>query len=269
VGSLVLAGPDLDAETGCGAVPAGLTRLLQEGALLLFGEMHGTREEPQAFGDAVCQAALAGREVLVGLELPLAEAGYLQQILAAPGEPAAAALLASMPFFTRDYQDGRSSQAMAELIFRLRRLQAAGLNVDLFPFDPAVAESRDRVMAGHIGAARVAHPEALILVLTGNLHARKSVGTPWDPGQALMGRHLLHAGHEPVSLRFSAAGGTAWYCTGSTTADCGERPVAGRPGGNAPSFRMEDKDMPEGYDGILAVGPVSASPPAATLGGRP
>jgi hypothetical protein len=33
-------------------------------------------------------------------------------------------------------------------------------------------------LAGHIGAARVAHPEALIPVLTGNLHARTSASPP-------------------------------------------------------------------------------------------
>src|SRR5690348_2907247 len=54
----------------CGAEPAGLAALFHPGALIVFGELHGTAESPAFVASAACHAASRGQEVAVGLEIP-------------------------------------------------------------------------------------------------------------------------------------------------------------------------------------------------------
>ncbi|HUJ27945.1 MAG TPA: hypothetical protein VLW85_18115 [Myxococcales bacterium] len=208
---------------GC-AHAATVEGVARPGALVIFGELHGTNEIPALFGDVVERAAKRGR-VHVGLELP--------------GESGA--------IWTDPFQSGRTSKAMRALIARLH-----ALGVDVFWFD-SNEKDRDGAMADNISAARAKAPQDLFLVLVGNLHARKQPGAPWDADLRWMAVRL--AGREPRLFTFDAryAAGTAFICQGNTPDKCAATKVGGMNGAGH-----------DGYDGTYHVGAVTASSPASS-----
>ena len=246
--------------------------LLAPGRVLLFGEFHGTRELPAAFGELVCSAALSG-PVVVGLELPRSEAERVAAYLEAPDPEARGRLLQSSPFWTATYQDGRASEAMAALLARLGALRTAGLPVEVFCFDQDgdhPAAGRDGRMAQAIAAAVKSRPAARALVLTGNLHARTSPGVPWDATFEPMGQLLRAEGLDAVGLDFAGPAGTAWTCTDADAAHCGTHALEPSAGG-APGVTRVAPPTPEGYSGRWSVPSLTASPPAladSRAGGR-
>jgi len=261
-----LPGPSPRGAPACGAeLPA---RALAPGAALLLGEVHGTRELPALFGELVCDAALHGAEVLVGLELPGSERERVERFLASDGGERARAALLEGPFWRRAYQDGRSSEAMAALLERLRQLRAGGLRLAPLLFDAEQpGPDRDRHMAEAIAAGLRARPGAALLALTGNFHARARPGAPWNPAQPWMGAHLRQAGIRV--LGFDLAGelaGSAWICTGESASDCGARPWRVRrplPDGRRRGAALLAEETPEGYAGLWVAESLTASPPAA------
>jgi outer membrane protein assembly factor BamB len=247
----------------CGQAVPGSGVLLEESGLVLVGEFHGTREGPQAFGALACAAARAGHDLLLGLEMPVAEGDILEAAFTAPSAREAQATLLESPFFTRPYQDGRSSQAMVDLVLVLRSLSREGRKVRLFAFDPAIPENRDRLMAEVITAMRNQNPGATVLALVGNLHARKVMGTRWDPGFHPMARHLEEMGQPLRSVRLLHAPGEAWYCSGMEPDTCGTRRVGGDDQGPEARFLLLPDEVSEAYDAVLYLGKVTASEPAA------
>ena len=243
------------------APPAALGPLLKPGHVLLLGEMHGTVESPAFTSAVVCSALERGLEVVVGLEIPYHEQGLFDAFLASDGgEPAERSLLAS-EFWTRAYQDGRSSEAMLGLVRDLRDRLARGAPLRLVLFDEQV-QGRDAAMAARLAAAIERVPNAFVVALSGNLHARIARGSPWDESFEPMGM-LVRArltGRSVVSLDVSASGGNAWYCTTADAETCGERAVRGRdvePLG----VRLSPGASPH-YSGRYSVGELHASPPA-------
>src|SRR5207302_1493589 len=133
----------------CVPIP-GLAPLLAPGALLVFGEVHGTREIPAFVGEVACAAARAGR-VRVGLELPASDAPLLRRFL--DGDEGA--LGHSEPWRRPALGSGRTSAAMLALLQRLRALRRAGAPVEPFFFDEMDAgPKRDEQMAANISAER-------------------------------------------------------------------------------------------------------------------
>ena len=199
----------------CG-VPDGLHQELQSGQLMLMGEMHGTKESPQAFGAAVCHALEHGREVSVGLELNPDQAGPLAHFLASDGGAAAAERLLQTRFWSGPLHDGRSSLAMFALIERLRQWKQRYAALAVFVLDglPGVAGvSRDEQMAQRVRAERVRRPQGIVLTLTGNAHNRLK-----PLGFAIQGRTIPApmgvwlADLSPASVTLATAGGSAWMC---------------------------------------------------------
>jgi hypothetical protein len=110
----------------CGPPDKGATELLKPGALVLLGEIHGTAEVPLFVGRLACQATAKGLRVRVGLEIPQEEQARIDAFLSATDADAAKQSLLQGPFWTRDMQDGRSSEAMLALLTRLRDPPAVG-----------------------------------------------------------------------------------------------------------------------------------------------
>jgi hypothetical protein len=158
-------------------------------------------------------------------------------------------------FWTRAQQDGRSSAAMAHLV-------KSGFHVARFDpyFDPRPADAplRDEKMAERLIALRKERPRDLILVLTGNLHNRITVGVPWDAAYKPMGWYLVQRGVNLVSLQATYASGEIWSCDGKGS--CGPHPVTGKDRGEAPAIEL--KATPDSVHGTLYVGPLTASPPS-------
>lgn len=243
------------------APPPGTDALLNlDKRIIVVGENHGTAEAPAAFAQMVCAASQRG-PVTVALELPESMQPQIDQFLAASDDATAFSALAGTPFLDPKMNDGRTSQAMLMMLNSVRALKAAGRDVALHAFQPSLPRPRELIQAwyemdmGHLMAQAVyARPEAKVLALVGNLHAMKTA----HPRFADVG--LPAAGHLPtddtVTLNIVQQGGTAWNCQ----AEC--RVHDTREVYDADVRGVVLEPYAEGaYDGVLALGPSTASPP--------
>ena len=209
---------------------------------LFVGEIHGSAEVP-ALVECLAQRLadeFAGRRPLrVALEL----------------QPAA--LEESAPDWRTGLQDGRTSQAMQQLIRTLKSLQAQG-RLTLSGFVPAHppdgAADYELAMAQELDRTPV---DAFVLALSGNIHARKSKGASRystqavAPAGSLLQRRMTHVliGHRLPSQ--------AWICTPA----CGPHALGPSPEARGRAAGLHILDDPD-YDYLLLLERLSASPPA-------
>jgi hypothetical protein len=246
----------------CGQPIPGLDELARPGRLVMLGELHGTREIPDFTGDLACQAARHGIPVRLGLEVPRGDGPALARLLAAPDDDAARAAVLTREHWQRPDQDGRSSEAMLGLIERVGILRRLGLAIDIFAFDtdahPQQWNARDAAMATAILAQTTTAPQSLVVTLSGNLHNRTVPGLPWDPAAVPMGVHVRRAVPGALSLDVRYLGGTAWICQER----CGLTEVRGSREGEPRRVVLAAAHDEHGYNGVFAVGPISAASPA-------
>lgn len=254
-------------EVACDPVRGLEASLFPPGAVVLFGEIHGTEEAPELFADVVCAALIEGRDVQVALEWSPEHRAAIQAYLESDGSDEAREALYDTDPWRRDYQDGRTSRAMLELLEEIRVWSRAGFPVDVVGFDQRPAEgsdvTRDALMARRLAKLVQEHPSAVFLVLTGNIHARLAPGVPWDDDFEPMGYLLARAVPERSirSLDLSSTGGSAWICQGMDASSCGAQKLGGSGEGDAPYVQLDD-DETDGFSGIYYVGSMTASPPA-------
>lgn len=248
---------------------AGIDPLLEPGTVVLLGEIHGTREAPAFAAGVACRALAAGRDVVLTLEIPTGEAPRLEAYLASAGGDEDRRALLAGPFWNRSNQDGRSSRAMADLLERARVLRDDSGRLDVRLFDregEGGSQARDQRMAEALDEIVASAPDAVVIVLTGNVHARITPGTRWDPDFQPMGYLLQEAlpDRRIVALDLEHAGGSAWVCTGPLPEDCGARPMSGSDAvDRGRAVRLHDGSGTP-FDGVYTVGPLTASPPAVT-----
>lgn len=152
------------------------------GRLLIVGEIHGGKETPELVAALLADIAQS-RPVRLGLEIPVSEQASLQTYLHSSGSAQDRANLLQAPFWKSS--DGRSSNAMLQLIESARVLRGAGRDVDVFPMEPeyvdqATVERQGGFMhvkeAGMAEAIRqVLHGDSsgpFVVALMGNVHAR-------------------------------------------------------------------------------------------------
>lgn len=254
----------------CGLPIIGLSQQARRGAVMLLGEMHGTREVPRFVALGACQVASSGTPVTVGLEMPVENQERVRRFIASAGTEHDHALLMESAFWRSPYPDGRGSEAVVQLLEQLRWLRAQGLDVQVFVFDhPGLqGEVREAAMAQTILSQVEQDPQRLFLVLTGNIHPRIHPGVPWDLGYRPMGYLLSRKLPSVLSLDVAFDTGTAWICSveETQTIECGIRDAKGRDNGDRYFVYTFDKPSESGYHGIFYVGPVSASPPAVRPG---
>ena len=220
--------------------------------IILIGEFHGTVETPRLFSNLVTVAAgEKNRRIGVGMELPtllqplIDEAvknntsidSFRRQLLANPT--------------WQKINDGRSSEAMLDLICHLVKL-AESRKVSFFFFDTQISE-RNETMARWIGQRVREQGYDVTYILVGNLHAKKILRYRGKTKIVYMGHWLEEQGFTVHSYdaRFSA--GDAWACT----PECGLHHLTG--------WDMtvdSDAIHRAGFDGVLFVGHIHASPPA-------
>src|SRR6185503_11177437 len=82
----------------CDKPVSGVDAYLKPGAIVWFGEMHGTEESPRFVGDVACQAAKVAR-VQLGLEIPLGEEPLFERYLKSKGTEADRSALTSGAFW--------------------------------------------------------------------------------------------------------------------------------------------------------------------------
>lgn len=235
------------------AVLEDLLPVLGSNRVLLIGEIPGTRQFPALIADLALMLTADGQPTVVGLEIPFNEPLDGDHW----GE-----------FWTRDPRlaDGRSSQAMADLVMTLADLAAAGHPVYPAGLDAAwvapgssielsaladLERRRDEAMAGHFLAAMDAHPRATGIVLAGSEHTgvtpasgtMGSIVAPWFPGS--------------VALLGLATAGSA-LVLGEDGPEV--RPVAADPGVGIGAV-WSDQPGVDGHHGFLNLGTVSPAQP--------
>jgi hypothetical protein len=230
----------------------GLAELLRPGAIILFGELHGTNEAPAFVANAAGLAAQSKLGARVGVEVPINMQSRVDKFLLSAGTEDDVKQLTQSSFW--DGRDGRSSEALVSLFDKIRRLKQAGKDVDVYLFDIALigSGSRDESMAKNILAAVAKSPAAVHLILTGNVHARTG-------SKRWMGWHIRQRHPQLISLNIAHSGGTAWV---HTEQGIGPTKFRGKDQGSVPFVkRVEAKDESD-FDGYYYVGNLSASPPA-------
>ena len=254
-----------------------------ERIVVLGEETHGTQEVPALVADLACRL-VEDERVLVGVEVPrwLNEdimafvAGELDQTTLLTAErpvvlPDGTPLEGSRQALWHLFQDGRTSQAMLDLLWHIRQLVAAGRQIDVLAFDDVVLTfegeeeereptyTRDEMMARNVAKAWSAAAYGHTLVLTGKLHARRSPVT-----RRTMVDWLPAADVFTVDVRFRR--GAAWNCRGA--ADCGIHPLRDDPSEDSAVMRLNPleslKSAP--FDAEIVFTEATPSPPAA-IGG--
>lgn len=223
--------------------------------VLLVGEIHGTAESPAFVGELACAATKSGQSVSIGLEIAVAEQERIDRYLSSRGTRKDRSELLAGNFWTRKRQDGRSSQAMYDLIERLRMLRRKGADIKVVAVDETVNESREVGIARNI--QRLADmPKNQVVVLLGNLHPRQTKGVSWDADYEPVGYRL--ASVKPFSILISAHTGSAWVCA----PDCGvKEQKAGDDDENVSGYVGAQSSAP-GYNGVYRIASSTASPPA-------
>lgn len=245
------------AQSTCGA-PPGVSALLDgDQRFVVVGEMHGTTETPAAFAQIVCEATTRGA-VTVALEMPEAMQPNLDAFLIADSDTAALSSLEGTPFVDPTMVDGRTSRAMLAMMQSLRRLKAEGRDIAIHAFQPGSSGGGQLPQAYYelemgrlLARAAVNRPQAKVFALVGNIHASKIV----NPGLGLPAAAHLPA-DETVSLYVVQQGGEAWNCMQV----CGANPLGIGYDADARGVIMGARGD-GAYDGLLALGPTTASPP--------
>lgn len=227
---------------------------------IVVGESHGTAETPAAFAQMACAAAEIG-PVTIALELPTGMQPQLDTFLTAPDEASATAALSGSPFMDPRMNDGRSSQAMLAMLLSIRQLRVDGRDVAFHAFQPSAPRPRELTQAwyeldmGHaLAGAIYARPQSKVLAIVGNLHARKTGFARFaDVGVPAAG-HLPAA--DVLTLNVAQQGGTAWNCR----PECAVHPSRAVDDAERRGVFLQPSDD-GAYDGVLALGPSTASPP--------
>ncbi|QYC09570.1 hypothetical protein [Brevundimonas nasdae] len=243
--------------------PQGTDQLLARSErVIMVGEIHGTAEAPHAIGEIAC-AASEQEPVVVALELEDTLQPILDAFIAAPDAATAFATLEGSTLLNRAVQDGRTSEGLLALLHRVRVLKGSGRDIALHAFQPSSigrGDSLDQAwyelnMGYVLGQARQKRPDARVIALAGNIHAQKTPFARYpDIGLPAAG-HL--PARETLSFEIAQQGGASWSCEAD---ECGVSP-------SLVSYDVDARGIiwspaeDGGFDGVLALGPWTASPP--------
>lgn len=224
--------------------------------LVLFGELHGTREAPQFVADYICTLIGFSRSVVLALEIHRKEQETIDEFVGSDGSAAAEQKLLQSGHW--QISDGRSSRAMLELLHFMRTVRERGFDVKVIAFDDWPKDrNRDAAQAEGIRAIYNANPEKQVVVLIGNYHAKRSGRQDQKPAAA----YFHDVSFYTLNIRHPK--GTMWTC--SARNECGARNVMGLPSITSPTRRIElgTSMFAPGFDGQYFVSEINASPPAS------
>ena len=153
---------------------------------------------------------------------------------------------------------------MVDLIERVRLLKKAGTSARILFFDAASAtggQDREAKMANNIAASAGAHPDAVHVILTGNMHSRISPGNRRDPDYKPMGYLVQRQvpGDRIVALDVGARRRQRMDLYPGVRCITS---LGGRRTGARWSIEIDDATRPSGHQGWYHVGTLSASVPA-------
>lgn len=229
--------------------------------LLMLGEIHGTKESPEAVLDTLNQAQEMGKDVVLGVEYPQ----EIQPVLDRMGASRDSTELKST-FFFRQGRDGRTSDAMVSL---LEAAAARGIPVRAFDLDNTQwtnlagfdlseqSAARDQMMGKNLLALSNAYPgNTLVVSLSGNLHSQSLPAVGYSKAGEVVREH----GVDMASVRLDPQSGTHWgVVEGAEGWVSGPQRLSRLGDSSEPHFVDEPGG---GHDAIYYQGRVHASPPA-------
>ncbi len=221
----------------------------------MVGEIHGTNEAPVMIDQMICTAIAKDLEVVIGLELPYQDQPTFDAYLQSDGALEDRDKIISLHFWGRDYQDGRASQTMLNLVENIRSRKKRGQSVDLILLDDPSSPDRDAEMATRVVQNYRDNPGKLFITLTGNIHNHISEGS------GRMGEHVKNQldADQVLSLNQTYSGGTAWVCLAGEP--CGPVKLGGR-GGVEINIEIDPAVPSSNYNGSFNMGEIHASHPA-------
>lgn len=210
--------------------PKGLTDYLKSIKIIILGEVHGTKQVPALFSKMVRSVADNKSKTLVILEIFQSSQNSIDRFLQTGDE----SILRQDTFFNRNYQDGRSSQAMVNLLKELAKMP----NVTVLCMDPPMGsndvmtgQDRDTAMAAFINTQRISYDRTF--VLAGNIHSSAAIGTHWDKNYRPMTYELKSMATDlmenppleipilNILVRYETV--NSWNCQGAEADTCSAR----------------------------------------------
>lgn len=241
-----------------------------ESHIVVFGEFHGSQESPELFSELACHAAKNTSHLLVGVEMDTIHGDTLNLAIKANPDPSDIIEAAKTNWTTHD---GRSSDAMLQMILGLSELNSRGGNVSLFAFDQlpsnwsssvATYNNRAALMAANVDEEVATHSGAVI-VLTGSTHARKA-SFDFDHDTYVPMASLI-ASKPVLSMGMNHRGGDVWV----SMRDANSGQTIGQEIAIPPSqytcaagsiFVLDQQTTENGMDGSYCLGELSPSYPA-------
>jgi len=234
---------------------------IMESNVVVFGELHGTKEAPFVFLSAICERLNRFDEetITVALEYPQVESEHLLSYMNSSGSPEDRTQLLETFFWKRQAQDGRTSVAMLELIDSLRRISKETGRLEVIAIVPEAGSGKhEELMATAINHSVQQRPESPHFVRVGNLHSRRGVGRPGDSDFRPM---LGWIEGDSVSVNIFSRHGDFWACTAE---GCGRRSLSGEDAEfGTLGTAMPRLDKSSHHDYAIIFDRFSASPPAA------
>lgn len=194
-------------------VDSAFKRLASDNNLLMFGELHGTQEMPAYVASVLCFLSTDIKPIKLGIEYLPDQLPYLIKYIDSSGTRQDKEALVFNPYWSAKYQDGRTSQAMFELVDQVRLLRKSGHDVSLFVFDNQLEQNRDKAMAEMVIAELSKDPDVFHMLITGNIHSQMKKGVPWNSSLETMGTYLSKLNTKITSVLLTHSGGEAWICT--------------------------------------------------------
>jgi hypothetical protein len=99
--------------------------------VILMGETHGTEQAPAFVAHLVCSLLAQNRPVILALERDESEQVATERFLSSAGSADDIGALLSQPEWNGSMQDGRSSQAVFNLLEQVRKWRDAGQRVEV------------------------------------------------------------------------------------------------------------------------------------------
>jgi len=186
------------------ALPDDIYPLLAKDKIIWLGEMHGSREVPSLLLSFFRLIKKHDKTPIVALEWPDSLQKHVDHFLKTGDlEP-----LFSHPSFYKHMHDGRSSEAMVELLKKLREEKVEKIHC----FDTDLPIDREKFMYESLLNFTEKNTFSKIILLSGNVHSRTDMGTPWDSQYKSAAFLLKQKIPSLRSFLTEASKGQIWMC---------------------------------------------------------
>jgi hypothetical protein len=241
--------------------------LLSKHKVIAIGEHHGNDKTPLIAGK-IALALSQKDEVILALEIQKANQLGLDEYLKTGDKY----LLKLLAHFAREYQDGRSSMAIVQLLDMVRK----NPKIQIVAFDPdfnSSGQDRDTKMAEYLIEVISKAPQKRVVILAGNVHSATKIGNFFDVNYKPMAYQLSGIPNSSINAddvlsvmtRYEFA--NIWACVDDKPKNCGPLKLNDDQSAYSTAvpydsyFLMEPTLSMEGYKASYFVRRVNLSPP--------